>query len=222
MVGHTIGLGDRHPSNLLIDRVSGGVVHIDFGDCFETAMKRERYPEAVPFRLTRMLVQAMELGAPEGTFRIAAEHTMRVLREHDKSLMALLEAFLWEPLLQSVSSVPSLALTRPSWRLLETHAPDSTTSSSTTSPARTHSGYTASPPLVERESRRAHPHREDDAIALDRAAVEVLERVQQKLQGRDFDPETVLNVQQQVGKLIAMARNHSHLAISWLGWCPTW
>ena len=35
MVGYVLGLGDRHPSNLMLDRVSGKVLHIDFGDCFE-------------------------------------------------------------------------------------------------------------------------------------------------------------------------------------------
>ena len=74
-VGHILGLGDRHPSNLLLDRHSGMVVHIDFGDCFETAMMRDKYPEKVrrrrfapladlaqvPFRLTRMLVRNREL-----------------------------------------------------------------------------------------------------------------------------------------------------------------
>ena len=33
MVGYILGLGDRHPSNLLLDRKSGKVLHIDFGDC---------------------------------------------------------------------------------------------------------------------------------------------------------------------------------------------
>lgn len=44
MVGHILGLGDRHPSNLLMDRVSGRIVHVDFGDCFEVAMAREVRP----------------------------------------------------------------------------------------------------------------------------------------------------------------------------------
>lgn len=35
MVGYILGLGDRHPSNLMLHRVTGKVVHIDFGDCFE-------------------------------------------------------------------------------------------------------------------------------------------------------------------------------------------
>jgi FKBP12-rapamycin complex-associated protein len=30
MVGYILGLGDRHPSNLLLDQVSGKIVHIDF------------------------------------------------------------------------------------------------------------------------------------------------------------------------------------------------
>lgn len=28
MVGYCLGLGDRHPSNLLIDRKTGGVLHV--------------------------------------------------------------------------------------------------------------------------------------------------------------------------------------------------
>jgi FKBP12-rapamycin complex-associated protein len=61
MVGYILGLGDRHPSNLMLDRITGKVIHIDFGDCFEVAMHREKYPERVPFRLTRMLTYAMEV-----------------------------------------------------------------------------------------------------------------------------------------------------------------
>ena len=54
-----IGLGDRHCSNIMLDRQSGKLVHIDFGDCFEVAMLRDKFPEKVPFRLTRMMVKAM-------------------------------------------------------------------------------------------------------------------------------------------------------------------
>jgi FKBP12-rapamycin complex-associated protein len=35
MVGYILGLGDRHPCNLMLDRYTGKIVHIDFGDCFE-------------------------------------------------------------------------------------------------------------------------------------------------------------------------------------------
>ena len=45
----------------MLDRMSGKIVHIDFGDCFEVAMTREKFPEKIPFRLTRMLINAMEV-----------------------------------------------------------------------------------------------------------------------------------------------------------------
>ena len=61
IVGYILGLGDRHPSNLMLEKINGKIVHIDFGDCFEVAMTREKYPEKVPFRLTRMLIHAMEV-----------------------------------------------------------------------------------------------------------------------------------------------------------------
>lgn len=65
MVGYILGLGDRHPSNLMLDRQTGAVMHVDFGDCFEVAMRRPKFPERVPFRLTRMLVKAMEISGIE-------------------------------------------------------------------------------------------------------------------------------------------------------------
>jgi len=60
IVGYIMGLGDRHPSNIMLDRYSGRVTHIDFGDCFEVAMTRDKHPERVPFRLTRMLVNVRD------------------------------------------------------------------------------------------------------------------------------------------------------------------
>jgi FKBP12-rapamycin complex-associated protein len=92
MVGYILGLGDRHPSNLMLDRITGKIVHIDFGDCFEVAMHREKYPERVPFRLTRMLTYAMEVSNIEGSYRTTCEHVMRVLRTNKESVMAVLEA----------------------------------------------------------------------------------------------------------------------------------
>eukprot|EP00953_Heterococcus_sp_UTEX-ZZ885_P007651 4616-Heterococcus_DN1.PRE.2 len=104
MVGYILGLGDRHPSNLMLDRFSGKILHIDFGDCFEVAMQRDKFPERVPFRLTRMLVNAMEVSRIEGNFRSTCEDVMRVLRANKDSVMAMLEAFVHDPLI--------------SWRLL--------------------------------------------------------------------------------------------------------
>lgn len=104
MVGYILGLGDRHPSNLMLDRHTGKILHIDFGDCFEVAMHREKFPEKIPFRLTRMLTSAMEVSGIEGNFRSTCEKVMTVLRENRDSLIAMLEAFVHDPLI--------------SWRLL--------------------------------------------------------------------------------------------------------
>jgi len=113
VVGYVLGLGDRHPSNLMMDRVTGRVVHIDFGDCFEVATTREKFPEKVPFRLTRMLSNAMEVAGIEGHFRSTAERTMTVVRSHRDSLMAMLEAFVHDPLIN--------------WRLVSGAADDART-----------------------------------------------------------------------------------------------
>ena len=88
----------------MLQRSTCKILHIDFGDCFEVAMHRDKFPEKIPFRLTRMLVMAMEVSGVEGTFRHTCERVMKVLREHRFSLVAILEAFLHDPLL--------------SWRLL--------------------------------------------------------------------------------------------------------
>jgi len=92
MVGYVLGLGDRHPSNLMLHKFSGKIVHIDFGDCFEVAMHRDKFPEKIPFRLTRMLTSAMEVCGVEGTFRFTCENVMRVIRANKGSVMAMLEA----------------------------------------------------------------------------------------------------------------------------------
>ena len=99
MVGYILGLGDRHPSNLMLDQLSGRILHIDFGDCFEVAMNREKYPEKIPFRLTRMLVKAMEVSGIEGSYRSTCLRTMTLLRDSRDSLVAMLEAFVYDPLI---------------------------------------------------------------------------------------------------------------------------
>ena len=40
VVGHILGLGDRHPSNIMLQRDTGKIVHIDFGDSFEVPVLR--------------------------------------------------------------------------------------------------------------------------------------------------------------------------------------
>mmetsp|Transcript_14091 Transcript_14091/g.42105 ORF Transcript_14091/g.42105 Transcript_14091/m.42105 type:complete len:2582 (-) Transcript_14091:13-7758(-) len=98
VVGYILGLGDRHLSNIMVSDKSGEVVHIDFGDCFEVAMRREYFPETIPFRLTKLLVSAMEVSGVEGSYRLTCNYVMKMLRSEYHSLMAMLEAFVHDPL----------------------------------------------------------------------------------------------------------------------------
>ena len=98
IVGYILGLGDRHMANVMLDRVSGRVIHIDFGDCFEVNKTRAQYPETIPFRLTRMMRNGMGTSGMAGTFKITADGVMNVLRANKDSVMAMLEAFVYDPM----------------------------------------------------------------------------------------------------------------------------
>jgi len=105
IVGHVLGIGDRHSHNILIHQKTGEVVHIDFGIVFEQG-KCLATPETVPFRLTRDIVDGMGPAGTEGVFSHAAEATMTVLRHNSNSLLTILSAVVSDPLYKwSVSPV---------------------------------------------------------------------------------------------------------------------
>ena len=97
ILGHVLGLGDRHCHNILLDQKSGEVVHIDLGIAFE-AGRLLPVPEVVPFRLTRDLVDGMGYTKTEGVFRRCCEFTMDTLREERESIMTLLNVLRYDPL----------------------------------------------------------------------------------------------------------------------------
>lgn len=97
MIGYIIGLGDRHLDNMMIDFRSGEVIHIDYNVCFEKG-RRLRVPELVPYRLTQNLFGALGITGVDGQFKTAAEETLRVLRKHKEVLVTLLDAFIYDPL----------------------------------------------------------------------------------------------------------------------------
>jgi FKBP12-rapamycin complex-associated protein len=139
-VGHVIGLGDRHGSNILVDQLTWGALHIDFGDVshppmplfppysprkrgadnklFGVAQDRSFLPEKVPFRLTRMMTNCFELAdrkhdkitESRGNFIKSSVVTMEVLRVNSDIILAMLEAFLYDPLLSWTVSVFSMVL----------------------------------------------------------------------------------------------------------------
>lgn len=225
MVGYILGLGDRHPSNLMLDRYTGKVIHIDFGDCFEAAILREKYPEKVPFRLTRMLTFAMEVSGIEGSFRITCEHVMSLLRENKESLMAILEAFAYDPLINWGFDIPTkgeglssqsnnlpgggflngenrftngdLALRRPSTTITPTVSSD--------------------PDDIKKNLMQQKSY----AVRNARARI-VLKRITDKLTGNDFKRSKDLDVPTQVDMLIQQATNVENLCLHYIGWCSFW
>lgn len=99
MIGHILGLGDRHLDNILMDFGSGDVVHIDYNVCFDKG-HRLKIAEIVPFRLTQTLESALGLTGVEGTFRANCEAVLSVLKNNKDILLMLLEVFVWDPLVE--------------------------------------------------------------------------------------------------------------------------
>ncbi|XP_022763546.1 serine/threonine-protein kinase TOR isoform X3 [Durio zibethinus] len=243
MVGYLLGLGDRHPSNLMLHRYSGKILHIDFGDCFEASMNREKFPEKVPFRLTRMLVKAMEVSGIEGNFRSTCENVMQVLRSNKDSVMAMMEAFVHDPLINwrlfNFNEVPQMSM------FASTHVPAVVNTEETAQ-----SKELAQPQrgARERELLQAVNQLGDANEVLNELAVVVMARMSNKLTGRDFsscssiptcsiqnavdhstlisgdnrEVEHGLSVKLQVQKLIIQATSHENLCQNYVGWCPFW
>ncbi|XP_014662370.1 PREDICTED: serine/threonine-protein kinase mTOR-like [Priapulus caudatus] len=223
MVGYVLGLGDRHPSNLMLDRLSGKILHIDFGDCFEVAMTREKFPEKIPFRLTRMLTNAMEVTGIDGNYRMTCEKVMQVMRHNKDSVMAVLEAFVYDPLLN--------------WRLMDAGGalkgkrscePKSEGSSMAGgSQERDIPGSFELEKPLQPHVADASPYYPDGGDVeqpeeLNKKALSIINRVRDKLTGRDFTSEQAVDVQTQVELLIRQATSHENLCQCYIGWCPFW
>ncbi|NP_001312152.1 serine/threonine-protein kinase TOR-like [Nicotiana tabacum] len=240
MVGYLLGLGDRHPSNLMLHRYSGKILHIDFGDCFEASMNREKFPEKVPFRLTRMLVKAMEVSGIEGNFRSTCENVMQVLRLHKDSVMAMMEAFVHDPLINwrlfNFNEVPQMST------LASAHVPPVTNSEESSSNRELLQPQRGA---RERELLQVVNQLGDANEVLNERAVAVMARMSNKLTGRDFtaastsasslqhalDHSTLisgetreadhgLSVKLQVQKLIQQASSHENLCQNYVGYDP--
>lgn len=97
ILGHVLGIGDRHGHNILLDSQSGEVVHIDLGVAFEMGRVLQ-IPEIVPFRLTRDIVDGMGITKTEGVFRRCCEFTLEALRKEAYSIMTILDVLRYDPL----------------------------------------------------------------------------------------------------------------------------
>jgi FKBP12-rapamycin complex-associated protein len=94
IIGYLLGLVRRDPDAILIERNSARLFHVRLNDCFELQK------ETVPFRLTRLLMNALEVSKIEGTFRICFEGIARLIKQNTHELSLVLEVFIDDPLHQ--------------------------------------------------------------------------------------------------------------------------
>jgi len=194
-----------------------------------------------------MLTNAMEVSGIEGTFRHTCESVMSVLRESKESLMAVLSAFVYDPLINwrllSTTSPKDNAKPKQSVSRKDTHSPSS---GSSYEDADDTSSFDASPygqmisadnfsensPPSYRHSYRLKSYLGLESVPADgegvipeelnKKAIDVINRVNNKLTGRDFGGDEVLDVSRQVQRLIDASTSHENLCQCYIGWCPFW
>lgn len=190
ILGHILGLGDRHCNNILLDSSTGEVVHIDFGYAFDQG-KTLKIPETVPFRLTRDLVDGMGIGGMEGVFRRCCEFTLSVLRNEMETILTVLNVLRYDPLYKWTIS--------PLKRRKQKEA------------------STADIPEAERGRRSVtvelKDNNEDDAESEAAEADRALTIVRKKL-------SPALSTEAVTRELINQATHSRNLALLFSGWCP--
>ncbi|XBW38078.1 hypothetical protein QEN19_003665 [Hanseniaspora menglaensis] len=94
MVGHILGLGDRHFDNILISEKNGVVLHVDYDCLFEKGVDLPT-PELVPFRLTNNIKDCLGITGVEGTFRKSCELSMKLIRDNEVMLLNEFEMMMY-------------------------------------------------------------------------------------------------------------------------------
>jgi FKBP12-rapamycin complex-associated protein len=100
IVGYLLGLVRRDPDMVVMELPTARLFHVQLENCFE------QHKEAVPFRLTRLLVNALEVSKIEGTFRTCTEDIMTLMKQNIEELAILLEVFVDDPLYQWSPGLP--------------------------------------------------------------------------------------------------------------------
>eukprot|EP00934_Nitzschia_sp_Nitz4_P002999 Nitzschia sp. Nitz4//scaffold58_size112336//77092//87879//NITZ4_004044-RA/size112336-snap-gene-0.158-mRNA-1//1//CDS//3329555022//2989//frame0 len=192
MVGHILGIGDRHTSNVLVHTKLGEVVQIDFGIVFEQGTLLHT-PERVPFRLTRNVVDGMGPSGTEGTFVRSAEETIRVLRKNSNSLLTILSAVVADPLYKwSVSPVEAMRRQKPQ------------------------QGEEQSQDHFQASDKDDFEMEDKNEMGR-----KTIAKINNKLQGyEDATSGEQQGVEGQVQLLINSARDPSNLCLMYPGWCP--
>ena len=100
MTTFLVGLGDRHLGNIMINKVNGEVIHIDFG---YVALKGLclPVPEIVDFRLTKNIRKNLGLFEENGLFNYICIKTLKSFKEYYQTLNARIEYYQFDPMFNS-------------------------------------------------------------------------------------------------------------------------
>ncbi|KAJ1675158.1 hypothetical protein EV182_001817, partial [Spiromyces aspiralis] len=104
IAGWVLGIGDRHSHNILLDEITGEVIHIDLGIAFDQG-KLLPVPEVVPFRLTREVVDGMGYIGTDGMFKQSAISALQTLKQSTNMITTVLSMLKYDPLYQWTISV---------------------------------------------------------------------------------------------------------------------
>lgn len=93
---YILGLGDRHPHNILLDRHTQELINIDLNLIFDQG-KALAISEKVPFRMTRNMQQGI-IAAGEHSYDKAMERFLRALKGSKENLLVFVSILQNEPL----------------------------------------------------------------------------------------------------------------------------
>ena len=166
-------------------------------------------PEKVPFRLTRMIINAFGVSGVEGTFRNGCVNIMRVLRENKSPIIAQLEIFVHEPIFQNKENDSSTdqknqVLDRIIQKLNGKDPVDEVVVGCFSKPISNVSSRRNSFAGVGEEENV------DDSLIVDEE------------EGRNEIYNDELNVEEQVDRLIKIASDPYRYVQHYIGWCQFW
>jgi FKBP12-rapamycin complex-associated protein len=176
-----------------------------------------------------MLVNAMEVTGIEGTYRITCEKVMQLLRNSQDCLNAVLEAFVYDPLLSwdLTSEQKKRGRRKFSETMGSSHGGVQTLDEIMGGEGHNNDPVGATARLAEADGTNEsttvsidEPHPATDSKS--KKALVLISRVRDKLTGRDFDRNVSLDVPEQVDLLIQQATSHELLCQCYIGWCPFW
>ncbi len=105
MVGHVVGLGDRHGDNILLNNSNGEVAHVDYECLFEKGFHLP-IPEVVPFRLTKNIADTFGMFREKTEFTITCDVVLKALYRNADNVISNLYVYVHDPLLEKASEGP--------------------------------------------------------------------------------------------------------------------